>query len=217
MMKHLIVGCTLFVLLLVAANAWSWDMTWQNTTPWFGPDGVTPIAPGGMVQLIADGGNGVIDDPWKVLPWSVFCLEWRQAGCPPVGPDFYPEYGDDYLVESTDAPNPTFFRDNGPGYDGYFDAVYIQANLPPGTKLYTRFFTAAEPDVCDSYGTIGVHSDSDFYVLPDEAFPLYIIDVAATADIHPLGPYPEPGTMLIGCVAILIGVVKIKKRAKRRG
>jgi hypothetical protein len=198
--------------LAIVCNSHAWDMTWLNTTPWFGPDGVTPIAPGGMVQLIADGGDGVLADPMTVLTDIAVLAEWFDAGFPPIGPAFHPELGDDFLVESTDAPNPTYFRDSGPGYDGYFDAVYIQSVLPAGTQMYTRFFaTTGMPSPHDwCYGNIGSpDGTSDFYVLPDEAFPVYAIEVAAVANI---GLVPEPGAMLIGGVAILIGVVKMKRR-----
>ena len=209
-MKKLTIIPILCMVLFAASSALAWEMTWQNITPWFGPDGVTPIAPGGMIQLIADGGDGVVADPMTVLTTPALVLEWIAAGCPAIGAGFHPELGDDVLVSSSDAVNPTQFLDYGPGFDGYFDGTYINAGLPAGTQLYTRFFTAEGPDLCDYYGTIGATDGvGDFYVLPDEAFPLYIFEGAATADTHIF--IPEPATMLIGGVALLLSFFRRKK------
>jgi hypothetical protein len=208
-MKKLTIIPVLCVALFAASSAFAWDMMWVNTEPWLGPDAATPIAPGGLVQLIADGGDGVVADPMTVLTDIAMIQEWVDAGCPPIGPAFHPELGDDYLVESTDAPNPTYFRDSGPGNDGYFDGVYIQSLLPAGTQMYTRFFTTGEPMMCDYYGNVGNEDQTaDFFVLPDEAFPVYAIYGAAVADTHIV---PEPATLLIGAAALLLSFFRRRK------
>ncbi len=202
MERKILVLTAFLAVALVTTTASAWDMRWMNapTAPLYGPDGATPIPAGSLVQLIQDGGNNQIDDPLDTLGSGAALDNWIAAGTPPVG--------DDILVASTDAANPQFAY-----LPGYFAAVYIQSALPAGTKLYTRFFTAARPERCDWYGTIGPDlvagqdPNGTFYILPNSPFPDYTIMQSATADTH----IPEPATLLIGGVGLLLAFVRRRK------
>ena len=162
-----------FGMFLIVSQAVAWQMNWQNSPldRLMQEDGVTPVPIGSMVQLIADGGNGVIDDPMEWImaqPDPCAALEdWIAQGCPPVG--------DDYIVPSGEAPNPLTVA----GLDGYFLGRYISnTSIPAGTLMYTRFFSTpvVTPDVT-YYGEIGHPTDpgQTFYVLQDSPFPDYTI------------------------------------------
>ena len=80
--------------------------------------------------------------------------------------------------------------------------------------MYTRFFTAGQPGECDYYGTMGdVDGVGTFYtlVIDGAGFANYVFnpDVVGVADTHIC--VPEPATMLIGGVALLLGFFRRKK------
>lgn len=206
MEKKILVLTVFLAVALVTTTASAWDMRWMNApnAPLYGPNGVTGnpadyIPAGALVQLIADGGNGVIDDPMTLLSPAQI-LPWLAGGALPVG--------DDTLVASTDATNP-----QAAYLAGYFAAVYIQSNLAAGAQLYTRFFNA-NPSIGDWYGEIGPDAvggqdpSGTFYVLPNSPFPDYTIMRSAHTDKLIT---PEPATLAIGAVGLLLGLLRRKR------
>ena len=158
-MKKLMFLPILCCLVLFASSAYGWQMTWAtgDGVKMYESDNATLLAPYDMVQLIADGGNGVVDDPMDMVGAGTLDLNtWLAAGCPPVG--------DDYLVPSTDAPNPNVIEDYSHLswydpliHDGEFFAVYISSAEDTPLDVYTRIFNAAdgEVEIGDWYDNVG--------------------------------------------------------------
>jgi hypothetical protein len=194
----------LLLTLMFASSAFSWTGQWSNLYPFTGPWG-NPIPPGSLIQLIHAGPNGVVDDPRGSLNISQWMV-WIAAGCPPVG--------DDTLVDQT------VFLDYGVGYEGYFGKSISGTDSQQGDPWYTRFFTAAQPDLCDYYGTVGDPEDPDdpIYELvltgwngSSYDFGDYKIKLEnVCADTHML-LWPEPPTMLIGGIALILVFFRMRK------
>ncbi len=195
-MRKLTILILVTCIIVIASKADAWDMRWMNAPEapfsWPGEDGLCGttddemIPTGAIVQLIADGGNYEIDDPMEAIRNGEISLaDWLAGGSQPVG--------DDFLVPSTGAPNPQYAY-----MPGYFVAVYIQSDLPPGSRMYTRAFSAAEPDIGDWYAS------TEFYDPPDLPFPDYTIRDPMCLGIQ----IPEPSVTLLGVVGLLLAVVK---------
>jgi hypothetical protein len=211
-MKKITILPILCLALLFAPKAFGWELSWYNDIQVFQQDGVTPIGPGGLVQLIVDVAGDGIDDPftwWMGQADPAAAMNaWLAAGCPPID--------DDVLVVSTREPNPTKIMDfsGDPGYDpavmdGYFGALISSSNpvWNAGKKLYTRFFTAENPAECDWYG-----EDELTYSLNNEFFNEYAVH-GGVADQHIDPGIPEPATvsMLLGGIGLLLGFFRKRK------
>ena len=205
-MRKVTIIPVLFLALVFASSAYGWIGQWNNTIA-FGGYECAPIPPGSLIQLIHAGPNGVIDDPMEFCAGDlVCCQDWIAAGCPPVG--------DDTLVDQT------VFLDYGAGYEGYFGKGILGDDSQQGDPWYTRFFTAAEPTECDYYGEVGDpdNPDDPIYELVLTGwngvsydygdYKIKIADVCA--DTHILC-IPEPTTMLIGGIALLLGLFRRRK------
>jgi len=216
MKKTLILSILCFtVLFMPKANGW---MTfWLNDLQVFMSDGVMPIQPGALVQLIYDGGNGVVDDPidWiKAQADPVVALQaWIAHGCLPVG--------DDQLVVQTgpavDGTNPTYIIDCGDP-DPYVNGGYygsLITNITPGVGglIYTRFFTTEHPMECDWYGVSGVEETGQafqFYQVMSPDFNFFT-DHGGIADTHISILEPSSVSMLLGGIGILLSLLRDKK------
>ena len=202
------------IALLAASGAFAWDMIWQNQVPGQFTDSAGDGIIEGMVQLIVDGGDGVITDPMaEILAMAPgtrqAALEaWIAGGCMPMG--------DDYL--HGDADNPTLFGpDTGyPEYNGFFVVVYISGNEPDGTKLYTRFFEEEAPTEGSWYGTVGdIDGIGDFFEVVQYGGGSYAEDYIFDPEVGPQVDtrmiIPEPATVLVGGIALLLGLIRRKK------
>ncbi len=231
-MKRLTVFLIL-CLMLFASSAYGWKLTWAtgDGVKMYDFDNATMLWHGDMVQFIADGGNGEVDDPMaRFGDQPAIVLEWLAESCPPLGEFRGGEFGDDYLVPSVDAPNPNAITDftglpdycgdipNFCGYvlEGEFSAVYIDSGLTTPLDVYTRIFNSPEGEVAawDWYGNVGWWDGGDVYhdfftVVPDGGgFASYIITHDDYTDIQIV--IPEPGTILIGAVALLLAFFRRK-------
>ena len=206
-MKRLVIVCVLLAVLFVVPTAFGWIGQWNNLYSFGGHQG-TPIPPGGLVQLIHAGDNWQQDDPmeWCSLqPDPRRALnEWLAAGCPPVG--------DDTLRDQT------VFLDYGPGFEGYFGKTMSATDEEDGDPWYTRFFAAAQPGPGDYYGEVGDPDDPDdpIYELIlegwngqhyDHGYYKIRLD-GVRADKHII---PEPATLFIGAVALLLGFLRRRR------
>ena len=192
---------------IFVSTAFGWSGQWNNLNP-FGGHQCAPIPPGSLIQLIHAGPNGVVDDPMEwftVQPDPQQAVnDWLAAGCPPVG--------DDTLKDET------VFLDYGSGFEGYFGKSISGTNDEAGDPWYTRFFTAPKGGIAaaDWYGEVGDPDDPDdpiyeFYVqwFGGYYFGDYKIKLEGVcADKHII---PEPSTLLIGVVALLLGLLRSKK------
>ena len=205
-MRRITIIPVLFLALILASSAFGWTGQWNNLYP-FGGYQCAPIPPGSLIQLINAGPNGVIDDPMAECAGDLqCCLDWIAAGCPPVG--------DDTLVATT------VFLDYGVGFEGYFGTSISGTDGQLGDPWYTRFFTAAAPDECDYYGTVGdpdVAADPIYELVltgwngSSYDFGDYKIKLdGVCADTH-IQCIPEPTTMLIGGIALLLGFFRRRK------
>ena len=207
-MKSPVILSILLPILFTASTAFAWTGQWNNLYP-FGGHECAPIPPGSLIQLIHAGDNWQVDDP---MEWCMSqpdphqaIRDWLAAGCPPVG--------DDTLREET------VFLDYGAGYEGYFGKPISGTNDEQGDPWYTRFFTANVPGLCDYYGEVGDPEDPDdpIYELvlygwsvDHYSFGDYKIELdGVCADKHII---PEPSTLLVGVVALLLGSLRSKKQ-----
>ena len=216
-MKKLSLVPVLMLALIISTSAFGWSGQWGNVSPFAGgpPNQCPPIAPGSLIQLIHAGPNLAIDDPkesWLALMPDAVAAQaaldaWLLAGTPPIG--------DDTLVDQT------VFADYGPGYEGYFGKPIDGNDGQLGDPWYTRYFTGAEGQIveCDWYGTVGDRDDpnDDIYELvltgwdgEKYQFGDYTIRIdGECADTHI--SIPEPATMAIGGIALLLGFFRRKK------
>ena len=213
-MKRLTLVPVLMLALIVSTSAFGWSGQWGNLNPFGGGPPVPPcppIAPGSLIQLIHAGPDLMIDDPiteFLAAPDPQAALDaWLAAGTPPIG--------DDTLRDET------VFANYGPGFEGYFGKAINGVDSEQGDPWYTRYFTAAKYEIveCDWYGTVGDpdNADDDIYELVLTAwngsnydFGDYNIRLdGECADTHI--SIPEPTTMAIGGIALLLGFLRRKK------
>ncbi len=221
-MKRLTV-LPILCLVFFASSAYGWYLTWAtgDGVHLYDSDNATFLQPYDMVQLIADGGNGQVDDPMaRFGNQPAIVLEWLAESCPPLGEFRGGEFGDDYLVPSLDAPNPNIIMvSHYPWTEfwGEFSAAYIENDQPTPFDVYTRIFDSAEGEVAtgDWYGNVGWWDEGDVYhdfgtVVPDGGgYADYIITHDDYTDVEIV--VPEPGTILIGAVALLLAFFRRKK------
>ena len=218
MRKLLILSMLCFA--LVMPKAFGWDLSWYNQEQVFDQNGI-PVAPGSLVQLIAVGADGVINDPyewWMSQPDPCAAMNaWIAGGCLPVG--------DDYLVPSTGEPNPQYIQDFGtgdPNDGGYFLALYISGVNPPygsTMQLYTRYFTAENPQEGDWYGILTDWYDlygvlhTEPYVIDNLYFPNFVNPGGQVSQRIECGIIPEPASasMLLGGIGLLLAFFRRKK------
>ena len=216
-MKRLIMIPVLMLALIVSTSAFAWMGYWNNINPFSGgpPEHCPPIQPGSLIQLINAGPNWQVDDPIELFlaePNPQAALDaWLLAGTPPVS--------DDTLRDQT------VFLDFGPGYEGYFGKQITGTDDELGDPWYTRYFTAAEREIakCDWYGEVGDgrNLNDPIYELIltgwnestlEYEFGDYIIRIEGEcADKH-IKIIPEPTTMAIGGIALLLGFLRRKVR-----
>jgi hypothetical protein len=212
---------SILCMLLFAANAFGWQLTWYNDVQLFQQDGITPLGPMAKVQLIYDAAKDGIDDPyawWMSQADPTAAMQsWLAAGCPPVG--------DDLLVVSSDGLNPGFIHDfsGEAGYtpaemDGWFfveNGLFINATTPgfgSGVGLYTRFFSAENPTECDWYGEDFAPQNLVLYQLDGADFPTYAVH-GGQVDQHIEAGIPEPASisMILGGIGMLLAFFRRKK------
>ena len=215
-MKKLKFVPVLMLALIFSTSAFAWTGDWNNYYPFEGakPNAGPPIAPGNLVQLIHAGPDGMVDDPleWIIsqptIQEKMAALDsWLLAGTPPVG--------DDTLRDKT------VFLDYGPGWEGFFLKSISGDDSEQGDPWYTRYFTAPEEEYCycNWYGDVGDPEDPDkpIYYLKLEGwngdnyengdYVIYLEGVCADRVIC----IPEPATMAIGGIALLLGFFRRKK------
>ena len=213
-MKRVILVSALMLALTVSTGAFGWSGDWNNSYPFGGPvsEDCPGLPTGSLIQLIHAGPNLVVDDPIALFltqPDPQAALDaWLLAGTPPVG--------DDSLFDSTAT---LYF---GPGLDGYFaKTISSSDNTLQGAPFYTRFFTGAQDQIieCDWYGEVGDPNDPDDPIYEmilqggsggEYDFGEYVINITdVCADQHI--SIPEPATMAIAGIALLLGFFKRKK------
>ena len=212
-MKRLTLVSVLLLAFCVSTSALAWDGDWNNLYAFNGgpPEQCPPIAPGSLIQLIHAGVDGQVDDPiatFMAQPDPQAALDaWLLAGTPPVG--------DDTLRDQT------VFQDYGPGFEGYFGISISGNDGELDDPWYTRFFTAAEGEIaeCDWYGEVGDPNDPNDpiyeliltgYVEGEYTYGEYSISLdGVCADKHIV--VPEPATMAIAGIALLLGFFRKKK------
>lgn len=205
-MRRITIIPVLFLALVFASSAFGWTGQWNNLNPFGGYLGA-PIAPGSLIQLIHAGPDGLVDDPMAAVGDDlILCQDWIAAGAPPVG--------DDTLVATT------VFLDYGAGFEGYFGTSISGNDSQLGDPWYTRFFTSAQPGECDYYGEVGDPNNAgdSIYDLvltgwngSSYDFGDYKIKLdGVQADTH-IECIPEPTTMLIGGIALLLGFFRRRK------
>lgn len=229
MRKLLILSMVCFA--LVMPRAFGLELAWYNQEQVLDQNGI-PVAPGGLVQLICAGDDGIVNDPyewWMAQEDPCAAMNaWIAGGCLPVGDDFLfwedPTSNPQGIPNS--APNPTYIRDLDPGNQegwGYFDGFYM---VPDPTKptsvgkvLYTRFFTAEVPGECDWYGVITGWYDmagtlhTEPYILQGIAYPVLAQPGAQVTQHIECGIIPEPASasMLLGGIGLLLAFFRRKK------
>ena len=216
-MKKLKFVPVLMLALIFSTSAFAWTGDWNNYYPYAGggPKECTPIAPGSWVQLIHAGPDGLVDDPkesWlaagPLMADKQAALDaWLAGGAMPIG--------DDTLRDET------VFLDYGPGWEGYFLTSISGGDEEQGDPLYIRYFTAPEGQIveCDWYRNVGDPEDPDkpIYNLvldgwngdnyENGEYVTYLEGVCADTHIS----VPEPATMAIGGIALLLGFFRRKK------
>ena len=212
-MKRLTLVPVLMLALIVSTSAFGWSGQWGNVSPFGGgpPEPpCPPIAPGSLIQLIHAGPDLTPDDPMTEImaasnPQAALDA-WLAAGTPPVG--------DDTLRDET------VFANYGPGFEGYFGKSITGADSEQGDPWYTRYFTGAKYEIveCDWYGDVGDRDDPNDPIYELELtgwdgekyqFGDYTIRIdGECADTHIV---PEPTTMAIGGIALLLGFLRRKK------
>ncbi len=211
-MKENLVLPVLILMLYLPLTACGWTGAWLNTYPFGGHD-CEPIQPGSLIQLIHAGVNWQQDDPieWiNAQPNPQQALSnWLAAGCPPVG--------DDTLRDET------VFLDYGTGFEGYFGKPISGTDDEVGDPWYTRFFTAPEGEMAigDWYGEVGDPNDPSDPIYecytgwnpenPDLLdYKIKLDGVCADQEIKYI---PEPATILIACLAFLLGFFRKERSA----
>ena len=210
-MKRLTIVAVMMLALIVSTSAFAWTGEWSNYYPFGRGPQCFPIAAGSLVQLIHAGPDGQVDDPIALCmsqPDPLAAMNaWVAAGTPPVG--------DDTLRDQT------VFMDLGAGCEGYFAKTINGVDSEEGDPWYTRYFNFAEFEIVDFsmsgngwYGTVGDPLDPNDPIyelvltgglegMPKE-FGNYIIMIEAEC-------IPEPATMVIGGIALLLGFFRRKK------
>ncbi len=207
-MRRIAAVPVLILLLYLPLSAFGWTGAWNNFYP-FGDHDCDPIQHGSLVQLIHAGDNGQQDDPieWiNAQPNPQQALNnWLAAGCPPVG--------DDTLRDEI------VFLDYGPGFDGYFGKDISGTMDEWWDPWYTRFFTAAEGEIAegDWYGEVGdpLDPNNPIYELDltnysggPNIFGNYKIKLEGVCADQEINCIPEPATILVGCLAFLLGFLR---------
>jgi len=210
-MRTILFTSVLLLTFSIASTAFAWSGEWNNQFPFGGgpPEQCPPIQPGSLVQLIHAGDNWQQDDPieWiNAQPNPCQALNnWLAAGCPPVG--------DDTLRDKT------VFMDFGPGFEGYFAKQITGSDDECGDPWYTRFFTASEVEIAlgDWYGEVGDPSDPNdpIYELicstvGPNVFVEYTIGIQGVCADQEIKCIPEPATILVAGLAILVGFIRKK-------
>ncbi len=192
---------------IFVSTAFGWSGQWNNLNP-FGGYQCAPIQPGSLIQLIHAGDNWQQDDPMEwftVQPDPQQAVnDWLAAGCPPVG--------DDTLKDET------VFLDYGSGFEGYFGKSISGTDDEIGDPWYTRFFTAPKGTIGsgDWYGEVGDPDNPNdpiyFYGWNGETYEFGDYKIRIEGVCADKRIIPEPSTLLIAAVALLLGFLRSKKQ-----